>query len=345
MKNILLIAIVCLFAACKQDGPPKDYAVIHGKITNPIEKTNIRLYDPISSESIIIEVDENGSYSDTLKLKEPVYYTVVYNNIFYLYLENDMDIEINFDGDNIGKTISFVGTGSEENDFLRYKSTKSSELMGENYKDYLALENNAFDARTFAYSKDLTDKLDNENANLSSNFIASEKENIAKFEKDIQAQHQEQLEINAVLSPGMITPPFTDYLNYKGGTNDLADYKGKYVYIDVWATWCVPCIVEMPYMNEIEKQYANKNIQFIGLSIDNPEKDEQKWRDMIVDKELHGTQLLADNQIDSKFIRDYYIYGIPRFILLDPQGKIISYDAPRPSEPRLKELFNSLDIK
>lgn len=345
MKNIFLIAIICLLSACKQEEtPPKDYAVIHGTITNPIEETNLRLYDPISSESIILNIDENGSFRDTLRLKEPVYYTAVYNNIFNVYLENDMNVEVNFDGDKIAKTISFKGNGSEENNFLRYKSTKSSELMGENYKEYLALENSAFDARTSAYSKDLIDKLDNENANLSPNFIASEKETVAKFEKDIEAQHQEQLKINAVLSPGMASPPFTDYLNYKGGTNDLADYRGKYVYIDVWATWCIPCIVEMPYMNEIEKEYADKNIQFIGLSIDNPEKDEQKWRDMIVDKELHGTQLLADNQIDSKFIRDYFIYGIPRFILLDPQGNLISYDAPRPSEPRLKELFNSLDI-
>lgn len=343
MKNILLIAIICLFAACKQEQPPKDYAVIHGEITNPTESTNLRLYNPISSESVVIEVDENGSFRDTLKLKEPAYYTAVYNNVFNLYLANDMNLEINFDATKIAETISYNGSGAEENEFLKYKSKKSRELMGEDYKEYLGLENEAFNDKTSAYSKDLTDNLDRENSSYNPAFVASEKENIAKFEKDIQMQHEEQLEINAALSPGMASPEFTDYLNYEGGTNSLSDYKGKYVYIDVWATWCIPCIYEMPYMIAIEKEYEDKNIHFIGISIDR-KKDEDKWRKMIEDKELRGTQLLADNEIDSKFIQDYYIQGIPRFILLDPHGNIISYDAPRPSEPRLKELFNSLDI-
>lgn len=343
MKNIFLIAIISLFAACKQEQPPKDYAVIHGKITNPLEKTDLRLYDPITSESVIIKIEENGSFRDTLRLKDPAYYTAVYDNVFSLYIANDMDVEVNFDGNKIAETISYDGNGSKENEFLKYKSNKSSELMGEDYKKYLGLENSAFDAKTSAYSKDLLDNLEGENSVFNPAFISSEKEHIAQFEKDIQEQHQEQLNINAALSPGMASPQFTDYVNYKGGKSSLADFKGKYVYIDVWATWCIPCIYEMPYMIEVEKEYEGKNIHFIGLSIDR-KKDEDKWRKMIVDKELLGTQLLADNEIDSQFIQDYYIQGIPRFILLDPQGNIVTYDAPRPSEPRLKELFNSLNI-
>lgn len=48
--------------------------------------------------------------------------------------------------------------------------------------------------------------------------------------------------------------------------------------------------------------------------------------------------------MESQFVKDYFIYGIPRFILLDPEGKIVSADAPRPSEPKLRELFDSLDM-
>ncbi len=343
MRNIFLIAIICLFAACKQEQPPKDYAVIYGEITNPLENTGFRLYDPITSESVVIKVDENGFFRDTLKMKSPAYYTAVYNNVFSLYLANDMNLEVNFDGNKIAETISYNGNGSEENNFLKYKTNKSNELMGEDYKEYLGLENSAFDTKTSAYSKDLTDNLESKKSILNPAFITSEKESIIQFEQDIQAQHQEQLEINAALSPGMISPQFADYANYKGGKSSLADFKGKYVYIDVWATWCIPCIYEMPYMIEVEKEYEGKNIEFIGISIDR-KKDEEKWRKMIVDKELLGTQLLADKEIDSQFIQDYFIQGIPRFILLDPDGNIVSYDAPRPSEPRLKELFNSLNI-
>ncbi|QAA82046.1 TlpA family protein disulfide reductase [Aequorivita sp. H23M31] len=343
MKNIILIAIICLFAACKQEQPPKDYAVIHGKITNPTENTPLRLYDPVTSESILIEVAEDGTYSDTLRLKEPAYFNAVYNNVFSFYLANDMDVELNFDGNKISETITYSGKGAAENEFLKYKSKRTGELMGEDYKEYLGLDQDAFDSRTSAYSKDLLDKLEDKNSDYTQAFIASEKENLDQFKKDIQAQHEEQLKINKVLSPGLPSPEFTDYVNYKGGTSSLSDFKGKYVYIDVWATWCIPCIYEMPYLIDIEKEYEGKNIEFIGLSIDR-KKDEDKWRKMIVDKGLLGTQLLADNEIDSEFVRDYFIQGIPRFILLDPEGNIVSYDAPRPSEPRLKELFTSLNI-
>lgn len=343
MKKLFIIAALGLMISCNQEQPPKDYAVVHGTITNPKDSLNLRLYDPISSKSVVIELDGDGNFRDTLRLEQPTYYTGVYANVFTLYLKNDMDVKVDFDADQIAKSISFSGDGAAENDFLKYKTKQNRELMGENYKDYLSLDNAAFDSKTDAYAKDLQKEMEAK-SELDSSFVASEKKNLDEFKESIQAQHQEQLKINESLGAGNPSPTFTDYINYKGGTSSLSDFKGKYTYIDVWATWCIPCIYEMPYMNEIEKEYEdNENIQFIGLSIDR-RGDEDKWRKMIVDKELMGSQLLADKEIESQFIKDYYIYGIPRFILLDPDGKIVSYDAPRPSEPKLKELFNSLNI-
>ncbi len=63
---------------------------------------------------------------------------------------------------------------------------------------------------------------------------------------------------------------------------------------------------------------------------------------MIVDEELGGTQLFADNDWNSQFIRDYQIEGIPRFLLIDDKGNIVSADAPRPSNPQLTEKLNEL---
>lgn len=345
MRNIFIIAIVCLIAgACKEEvKEPRDYAVIHGKITNPKDSLNLRFYDPVTSESMVVKVNEDGTYRDTLKLEEPAYFNAVYLNVFNIYLANDMDVEVNFDSESIAKTLTYNGQGAAENDFLKYKYKKSNELMGDDYKEYLGLEDEAFNTRTSAYSKDLINRLDDEKNDFDPVFVAKEKENISKFEEGLKLQHEEQLKINAALSPGMESPVFTDYVDYKGGTKSLSDFKGKYVYIDVWATWCIPCIYEMPYMKEVEEEYKGKNIHFLGISIDR-KKDEEKWRKMIVEKDLQGTQLLADAEIDSEFIKNYYIQGIPRFILLDPEGNIVRYDAPRPSEPRLKELFNSLNI-
>ncbi len=143
---------------------------------------------------------------------------------------------------------------------------------------------------------------------------------------------------------GEPSPKFENYENYAGGTTSLDDLKGKYVYIDVWATWCGPCLAQIPALKETEKSYHNKNIQFLSISLDKP-NDYEKWRTMIKDKELGGVQLLADKDFESRFIKDYVIRGIPKFILLDPEGNIVKANAPRPSDIALIELFDKLGIK
>ncbi len=82
------------------------------------------------------------------------------------------------------------------------------------------------------------------------------------------------------LSKGNVSPKFVDYENYKGGTTSLDDLKGKYVYIDVWATWCGPCKREIPYLKEITKKYDGKNITFVSMSIDKKEAYDA-WRKMV----------------------------------------------------------------
>ena len=142
---------------------------------------------------------------------------------------------------------------------------------------------------------------------------------------------------------GELSPKFMNYENFRGGTTSLDDLKGKYVYIDVWATWCGPCKREIPSLKKIEKQYHGKNIEFVSISVD-VEKDHEAWKKMIVDKELGGIQLYADKSWGSNFITDFSIKGIPRFILIDPEGKIVTPNAPRPSSPKLVDLFTNLGV-
>jgi thiol-disulfide isomerase/thioredoxin len=142
------------------------------------------------------------------------------------------------------------------------------------------------------------------------------------------------------LIEGMPSPTF-DYENFAGGTSSLQDFKGKYVYIDVWATWCGPCIKEIPALQSIEKQYHGKNIDFISISIDQPAAKE-KWKNMITDKNMSGVQLFADNAWESEFVVKYNIEGIPRFILIDTEGNIIQSDALRPSDPALVSLLDGM---
>jgi len=145
------------------------------------------------------------------------------------------------------------------------------------------------------------------------------------------------------LSKGEPSPTFENYENFAGGTTSLSDLKGKYVYVDVWATWCGPCKREIPSLKEMEKKYHEKNIAFISMSIDR-KVDYDKWRNMVEEESLSGIQLFAPNDWSSDFVTKYSILGIPRFILIDKEGNIVNSNAPRPSQLELTSLFDSLDI-
>lgn len=158
------------------------------------------------------------------------------------------------------------------------------------------------------------------------------------FKKDIAEKFNKLQSMGA----GNVSPVF-DFENHKGGKTSLASLKGKYVYIDVWATWCGPCIREIPALKKMEESFHDKNIAFVSISVDT-KKDYEKWKKMVTDKQLGGIQLIADNDWNSQFIVDYSITAIPRFILLDPDGKIVNADAPRPSDPALATLLNGLEL-
>lgn len=117
----------------------------------------------------------------------------------------------------------------------------------------------------------------------------------------------------------------------------LASFKGKVVLLDIWATWCGPCKVEIPHLKALEEEMKGKDVAIVSISVDE-EKDKEKWKKFIVDQQLGGTQLYAKGWSDiTKF---YQITGIPRFLLFDKDGKLITHDAPRPSKPALKQLIN-----
>ncbi len=140
------------------------------------------------------------------------------------------------------------------------------------------------------------------------------------------------------LLPGKPSPKF-NFPDTAGKMVSLDDLKGKLVYIDVWATWCGPCIREIPSLKELEKDYHGKDIEFVSMSID-PVKDKEKWLNMVKEKDLKGIQIFADNDWNSQFVQEYGIKGIPRFILVDKNGNILNADAPRPSDAGIRTLID-----
>lgn len=139
---------------------------------------------------------------------------------------------------------------------------------------------------------------------------------------------------------GEKSPQFS-YKAIDGTTVSLSDLKGKYVYIDVWATWCPPCLKQVPYLKALEKQFHDRNIAFVSISVDK-EEARSKWQKMIDKKELSGIQLFADQSFDSDFMKAYGVNSIPRFILIDPEGNVVDPKAPSPSQSKTTELLQTL---
>lgn len=173
----------------------------------------------------------------------------------------------------------------------------------------------------------------NEHSERSYHFIEKESTN-----DELKADAKELFEKIQKILPGKPSPKF-NYPNVAGENLSLDDLKGKLVYIDVWATWCGPCIREIPSLKSLAADYKDKDVAIVSISID-PEKDHEKWLNMVKEKDLQGYQIFADKDWHSDFVRDYNIEGIPRFILLDQEGKIILANAPRPSDEAIRDLFD-----
>jgi thiol-disulfide isomerase/thioredoxin len=122
--------------------------------------------------------------------------------------------------------------------------------------------------------------------------------------------------------------PDAEFYDASGKTSKLSDYRGKVLYIDTWATWCGPCKREIPSLKTLEESYHGKNIEFISVSTD---KDVAAWKAFIAKEPMTGLQLHQSQEMEKTMSYLYAVNSIPRFILVDEAGKIVSVDAPRPS--------------
>lgn len=138
------------------------------------------------------------------------------------------------------------------------------------------------------------------------------------------------------IAKGQPSPSFK-YTDIHGKEVALSDFAGKYVYIDIWATWCGPCRREIPSLQKLEKKYKGKKICFVSISCD---QDRKAWEKVVKEDKMEGIQLHAGEDYD--FLRTYMVATIPRFILLDREGKIIASHMSRPSDPETVKTLDAL---
>ncbi len=122
----------------------------------------------------------------------------------------------------------------------------------------------------------------------------------------------------------------------EGNVKHLADFKGKVIYIDLWATWCGPCIQESPAFEALGKKYAGKDIVFLPVSTDTTTKP---WLGYL---DAHKKELTQYHSNDVALKESWAIMYIPRFILIDKDFNIVNAYAPRPSSEEISPLIDSV---
>lgn len=132
--------------------------------------------------------------------------------------------------------------------------------------------------------------------------------------------------------------PNFSYNSIDGKAYTLEDFAGKYIFIDMWATWCGPCVREIPYVKELEEKMHGKNIEFVSISVD---KDAAAWSSFVKKNDMTGVQL---HNGGSRVLSTFFdVAFIPRFILVGPDGKVVNPQLDKPSTgSKLVDYLNEL---
>lgn len=159
------------------------------------------------------------------------------------------------------------------------------------------------------------------------------KVNLRYFYEDIKKKEY-------ILTGGVVAPNWVAK-DTNGKQVSLSSFKGHYVFVEVWATWCAPCVKEIPHFMKLASKCRSKNISFVSISIDT---NIEEWKSFVEKREGEVIHLIDTNGFKSQFMKDYYFDGVPQFMLFDPQGKVVDVKMPRPSDITVqKKLYNILN--
>ncbi|WP_421920210.1 TlpA family protein disulfide reductase [Marinifilum sp.] len=158
------------------------------------------------------------------------------------------------------------------------------------------------------------------------------------LDEKVKAEMLAKVDEISVLGPGKPAPEI-ELIDMDGKVHSLADYRGKKIYIDVWATYCGKCLKEMPNVHQLEKDYKNENWVFLMISLD---KDNAKWQKKAKELGHLDRQFIVRNGHESQFNKDYRIGYAPRYIIIDSKGKLVNFNAPFPSDKKTRRIMDKV---
>lgn len=155
----------------------------------------------------------------------------------------------------------------------------------------------------------------------------------ADVKEIVDAEYQKVL----ALSPGNLAPAF-NLTDITGNPVSLSDFAGKVVYLDFWASWCGPCMREVPFAKELkDRMEGYDDLVYLYISVDT---DEQAWRKTVDEKEISGVHVNVPG-FSHEIPEAYNLKGVPTFFLIGRDGKIFDNRPPRPSNPNIDEVLKA----
>ncbi|HTM98818.1 MAG TPA: TlpA disulfide reductase family protein [Pedobacter sp.] len=354
MKRFGYIAclLVIFIAACKD----KSKFTIEGKFENFGSVNKVYLYGMDSSSMSVIDsttLSAKGEFKFSRANENADFYRLNIGNNDYMFIAKNGD-EIKFEADITNANHDYKLSGADEADKLtefntmKFKASENLDKIKADFDQKVEANPESRDAILEQikprYMKAMDEinanviKFANDNTNSLVSFYAISSINPTGNE-DVLVAYAEKVDESIKKNPavksfvdrvnklksllvGQVAPAFT-INSFDNKPINLADFKGKYVLIDFWASWCGPCRAENPNVVKAYNTYKDKNFTILGISLD---KDKAAWAQAIKQDGLTWTHAGELADFEGATVKLYQVQGIPSSFLLDPTGKIIARD-------------------
>lgn len=352
-KIIYILSTVALFAACKD----KSKFTIEGKIENPGAERKIFLYGMSNKTMEVLDsttLSENGEYRFTRSNENSDFYRINIGPTHeYMAIAKNGD-QVKLNADLSSKSNEYQLTGAEDADKLmelnrlRNGFAVKIEAIKQDFEQKVAAtpddRERLVEQMSPVYMGLVTQlnnavaKFANENASSLVSFYAISMLNPTGNEAALVSYAEkvgdelkkntavktfvDKVKLLKAVQVGQVAPDFS-IPTIDGKTIKLSDFRGKYLMIDFWASWCAPCRQENPNVVKAYNKFKEKNFTILGISLD---KDKAAWTQAIKQDGLTWTHASELNDFEGASVRLYQVESIPSSFLLDPQGKIVARD-------------------
>ncbi|MEJ2882191.1 TlpA disulfide reductase family protein [Pedobacter sp. GR22-6] len=351
MKRISYLLILCLaFAACKEN----DKFEIKGQFKNATPQSKVYLFGLQKDNAVALDstvFSEKGEFRFSHSTADVDFFKISADSHEYMIIAKNGDV-ISISADLSDKNLGYHISGAREADKLQELNTTKNEYIGRinaiqsKFEETVAAQPDKrdmimeqvrpqYNAEIQALNAAIL-KFAEANSSSLAGFYAINLLNPAEYEKEVVAYSDKiksSFSNNAAVTDflkkmaglkavqvGQPAPQFT-INGIDGKPVKLSDFKGKYVLIDFWASWCMPCRQENPNLVKAYRQFKDKNFTVLGISLD---KDVAAWKKAIEADQLTWNHAGELSDFDGATVRLYQVEAIPSSFLIDPNGKIVA---------------------